>query len=749
MKLSYGVVWTLSSIESGLREKLKIESTEIKHRYDLMEFIALSDDETFTHVVNFCRFYPEYIINESSYPLESSYIAFYLTHYAPVLREYIKTSGKLWSTAIDVLRLIDSGKTFPEAVRSVEIDRELVEFLKRFGPIYIYESGVVKHLLLLPSPAELKEHGVDDHMVAEQVVEFLLSTAEIKEDHIKLQSGHVYKPSNPFELYTRLLQARNVTLKDNALKILRSMVVGALSQFMKCEENSCRDDVEKVCTNIGIACDVSGTIRVDVSLEEGTKLKVDVTLSNNYLEMKGSTVAQNAVDLPTLLNAVKRVVTTLISHADTINTWMKSVSASSGVFKGINVGNNLRIEIAFENSNIQEGGLMMSVPHKATIRFDILTKYVPDRLLKEALSKFDVKTDVHRDRRNLNVSTIVSGRIETPVEGIVSAFNRVLEVRDAVVGARQRYKEHVVKKRPFRSVDEAVAAYLNFVSSPLFDIAKRSSLAVEPGTVLTNMQALLIQSGKHTAKTILDIYKDYEINPLIASPQAIVAALIKDGVLDVSDHVYVRGRDIEDLLRRFTDNPTEAEARIREYVLVDVLIYAAEKKDYEVITRLNPYITGSHLEKIARYITPLIAIRLLDGGVTDESARGLLIRKVLAEGTPRQKTYVVYKYLRNALRGVPNISLTKVDDEYVIDVGAFYVQIDSISRESITIIAYRKDTKVGFRFSGATFKEALRHTTQKYDVYLDKVQTKHSDELIVLESPEEKSAEESAELTSA
>jgi len=747
MRIFYAAVEeALSSIEYGLREKLKLENIAL--RKDLIEFVVLSDDETFSRAVNFCRLYSDWILATASFPHETSYVAFYVSRYAPILREYIKGSERLWNTVIDVLKLVDLGKPFSEAVKSVEIDRNIIELLRRVGPIYLYEDGYTKAVLLFPSPNELKDYAVSDHMLAEHIISSLLGATELSNDSIKLPNGYVYRPSNPFELFTRLLHVKNDNVNKNVQEVLKNAVKDNISKIVPCDD-MCSDKVVNVCTNIGMACDVDGTIRFFTEFVENSRLKINVELWSDYLRMKGSVVVQDAVAPSTLLDAVKKLTLTMISYADKIQSWMKVTSAKPGIMKGVNVDKNLRVEIGFENVDVQENGLTISIPRKAIISFNIFTKYVPDRLLKEALSKFDVNVSVQRERERLNVKTTISGHIEVSAENIESALNKVLEIRDAVDKARQEYRERVARKRPFKSVDEAIAAYLNFVSSPLYSIVKKTSLAVEPGTVLTSMQTLLMQSGKHTAKTIRELYKKHGVNPLLASPQAIVVALIKDGVLDVSDHVYIRGRDIEDIIRGSVDNPAEVEAKIREFMLTDVLIYAAEKKEYEIIARMRDYVTKDLLEKVVQHITPLIAIRLLDSGVSDESAKNILIQKILASGSPRQKTYVVYKYLRGVLRGVPNISLGVVDKEYVIDAGAFYVQIDSVSRDSVTIIAYRKDTKIGFKFSGSTFREALRNATLNYDAYLDKLQRKSSDELTVVEITAEKSAEENAELASA
>jgi len=740
MKIFYSAVEdALSSIESGLREKLKLENLSLKR--DLIEFVVLSDDETFTRAVNFCRLYPDWVLANTSFPHESSYVAFYISRYAPILREYIKDSEYLWNAIVDILKLVDSGKPFSEAVRTVEIDRDVIEFLRRVGPVYIYEDGYIRNVLLFPSPREIKEYEVNDYTLREHIISALLSTAEMSEDAIKLPSGHIYKPDKPFEFFTRLLNIKGDVAKNNVQRILKNISKNIISKIVQCDD-TCSDSVAKVCTNLGMVCDIDGTVRIS-TIVEGNKLKAEIELTNDYLRMRNSIVVQDAVTPTAFLNAVKRLVSTMISHADKVQTWLKSASAKPGVMKGVNVGSNLRIEIGFENIEVQEAGLIISMPHKAVMNFDIYNKYIPHRLLREKLSKLDVNVEIHTERDKLDVRTIVSGRIETSAENIISALNKILEIKNVVESARQEYKEHVAETRPFKSVDEAIAAYLNLISSPFYSIIKGTSLVVEPGTVLTNMQTFLMQSGKHTAKTIHEMYKKYGVNPLLASPQSIVVALIKDGAIDISDHVYVRGRDIEDLLRRFVDNPSEAEARIKEYVLTDVLIYATEKKEYEIIARMRHHVTKDLLEKVVRHITPLIAIRLLDSGVGDEGAKNMLIQKVLAEGTPRQKTYIVYKYLRDVLRGIPNISLTKVDDDYVLDVGAFYVQIDSLNKAFVTVIAYRKDTKIGFKFTGSTFKEALRNAVAKYDAYLDRLGNKSSDELTVAEVPTEKNEEES------
>jgi len=736
---SYTVGSVFSRIETILREKLKIEA---RLGDDLFEFAAFTDDETFSRVVGVCRFHPEWVVGDDVNYHEASYVVFYISRYAPALRELVRKSDRLWDAVVEVLRLVDSGVPYGEAVKRANMDKDLVEFVRRYGPIPLYEDGVRTAVLLLPSPAELKNHGVDAYTAAERVVSFVLKNAELEVDQVKLPSGHVYRPTSPFEFYTRLLQASNLTARDNVFRVLRSMLFESISQMMKCEQNECYDTASSVCTNLGTRCDLKSAVRVKPELTDRNELKVGVWVGEDYAQLYGSVVTKGAVPRGVLVDAVKDLVSKMISYASTIQAWMSSVGATQSSNE-IEAGKNLRIRLEFENTQVERDTIVFSLPKKAVVRFTVITKYVPDALLKEALSGLGVNVETRRERLGARVLTYVTGSIEVPIEDVASALDKVLEVRDAVARARKRYREHVERSRPFRTVEDAVAAYLSMVSSPLPTITENSGPPVEPGTVLTSLQRLIMLSGKHTAVLMRDMYKNYWANALIASPQAVVAALIRDGVLSVSDHhVYIRGKDVEELLSRYTDNPSEVEVRIRDFVLADVLIYAAEKKDYEVLSKLAPYVTADRLRAVLEYITPLLAIRMLDAGVGDQESRNLLARKVLEEGTPRQKTYVVYKYLRDVLKGVPNISLTKVDGEYVLDIGAFYVQIDSLNKDSVTVIAYRKDTKIGFRFSGSTFKEALRNAALNYDRYLEKLKVKKSDVLAVLEAPKTEPDEE-------
>jgi len=741
--VAIGIV--LSKIESALREKLKIDANP---GGELFDFVAFSDDETFLHAVNVCILHPDWIIGDDIYKHEASYVVFYLSRYAPTLRDLIKKSDRLWDAVVEVLRLVDSGVPYEEAVKRADINKDLVEFVRRYGPIPIYENGILKTVLLLPSPAELKRYRVDEHVAAERIVTFILKKAELKEDQVSLPSGHVYRPMNPFEFYSNLLHASNLTVKDNVFRVLRSMLNRSFSEILNCDNDKCHGSATKVCADLGMQCDLEGTVEVKAMLTDDSNVKISAFISNGYMPLSGSVVAKSVVSQQTLVDAAKQLISMLLSHAATIKSWMKSAGAKQSDNE-IKVG-NLWIRLSFENAEFEKDGLVFSVPRKATIEYTVITKYVPDKLLAEALSRIGIKAKTRIERERIRVRTYVTGSIEAPINNIVEALNKALEVRNAVVEARRKYVEHVERRRRlFKSVEEAVAAYLNMVASPLFETVKGSSLVVEPGIVLTTMQKLIMQSGKHTATLMREMYENYWVNVLIASPQAVVVALMKDGVLTLSDgHVYVRGKDIEKLLGRFTSNPAEAEAKIRDFILTDVLIYAAEKKEYDVLGILKPYVTVDKLMAVSKYITPLIAIRLLDAGIGGQDVKEFLARKVLETGTPRQKTYVAYKFLRDALKGVPNIFLTKVDNEYVMEVGAFYVQIESLSKDSVTIIAYRKDTKIGFRFSGSTFREALRNAALNYDKYLERLKVKSSDALTVMEVPKA-DEEESNEKVSA
>lgn len=99
-----------------------------------------------------------------------------------------------------------------------------------------------------------------------------------------------------------------------------------------------------------------------------------------------------------------------------------------------------------------------------------------------------------------------------------------------------------------------------------------------------------------------------------------------------------------------------------------------------------------------------------------------IIRRLLKDGAPSHKTYIVYNYMLNRILPDDRLKaeLVKYGHRYYINAGLFYIQVNNVEKDKVEFIMYRKDIRWGVIYEGKNLYDALMKALKTYDEIIEK-----------------------------
>jgi len=700
--------------------------------------IVATDDEQFKKLINVVEEKGKTVNKYGINPKKAGYVLLYYRKWSHVLREYVRNpSREVVNWIIEVFKQIDNGISLQEAIRKANFkpDHEYFAFLRSFGPIFLTASnkGYRKYIpdsgyLLFPSQKELKKYDISDQDIIWSGIIYILIASKIDVDSVILPDSTVYKISNPQVFFSSLYTDYITELKVKIVEwVMKALINRAIENIIEK-----KDDPEL--SNFIVSYELETIIGETGFYQITTNGKKPSILFNAKLLSGGNVLEleihgeQSISTIEAIIESDRPVVFDIGIIEKVIRKLFKLVMYSrkreEEQLRGV-----IR-DIKFKYETINENGFRIYLPTKFKFEYEFLARVSPP-ILSKSFKKRNIEVDEIFEDPDDERYTVVHGIMTGNIEELPLAIRKIEEMRNIASKIAEKYKNKpVTKRKPSQlSVEEAVADYITLLlsipNSKIYNsivAITRSFMTIEP----------------NTREIINKAYKKHRANPLIIQPEKIIASLISDRVLVIKDKIYVKDKPVEDLLKSRTPDPIQAVEKLIDYLSTDMLLQA---DDPEVYLTLSKYLTIERLRKIEDKLTSKKALDILKHVNVDELVRKHLIRKIIREGTSEEKIYVVKNWIPEISK---HLRVEPVDGKYILALPYYYIDITDISDDHIKLIAYRKDTKIGFPFEGKTFTEVLRKIGENYDKYLEKLppSKRKSDKLEVIENiPKEDESE--------
>ena len=202
---------------------------------------------------------------------------------------------------------------------------------------------------------------------------------------------------------------------------------------------------------------------------------------------------------------------------------------------------------------------------------------------------------------------------------------------------------------------------------------------------------------------------------IILESTRLVAALILSGIVGVNrDKVTVMSEDIRKILKRarFIDKKRldEEFCRFRRYLTSSLLKHVPPSKVFsnpEYLANLTPYLRRVYAEaadvkEIVKFITTYGSSKEYKE-IVDE-----LVERVLMDGTPSEKTVVMYHVRPNVLISPTEPGkLEEVNGEYGVRYGNLLVQLEGIGEDGYKYIIWNLTTTKKVKVSAPSVSAAL------------------------------------------